>query len=165
LQTTDGSGPLGSNTATSRVFGNAVNPTSDVYHRPGGKRPGTSGTVHEGKTLLYRPSKLDCDVCPLKPPCCPKDPSPKIPRDIHEHARDVARSLADTEAFEQSRHERKKIEMRCAHLKRILKLGWLRLRAPRGAQDERDQPVAQRNGRTTSSITADFCNKICQERT
>jgi hypothetical protein len=92
--------------------------------------------VHEGKTLLYRASKLDCDVCPLKPQCCPKDPSRKIPRDIHEHARDIARSLADTEAFEQSRRERKKIEMRCAHLKRILKLGRLRLRGPRGAQDE-----------------------------
>jgi hypothetical protein len=63
--------------------------TNDVYHCPGGKRLGTSGTVHEGKTLLYRASKLDCDVCPLKPQCCPKDPSRKIPRDIHEHARDV----------------------------------------------------------------------------
>jgi hypothetical protein len=31
-------------------------PTSDVYHCPGGKRLGTSGTVHEGKTLLYRAS-------------------------------------------------------------------------------------------------------------
>jgi len=29
-------------------------PTDDVYHCPGGKRLGTSGTVHEGKTLLYR---------------------------------------------------------------------------------------------------------------
>src|SRR5712691_318953 len=27
-------------------------PTSDVYHCPGGKQLGTSGTVHEGKTLL-----------------------------------------------------------------------------------------------------------------
>ena len=47
-------------------------PTNDVYHCPGGKQLGTSGTVHEGKTLLYRASKLDCDVCPLKPQCCPK---------------------------------------------------------------------------------------------
>jgi hypothetical protein len=37
-------------------------PASDVYHCPGGKQLGTSGTVHEGKTLLYRASKLDCDV-------------------------------------------------------------------------------------------------------
>ena len=111
-------------------------PTNDVYHCPGGKMLGTSGTVHEGKTLLYRASKLDCDVCPLKSQCCPKEPSRKIPRDIHERARDVARSFAGTEAFERSRHERKKIEMRFAHLKRILRLGRLRLRGPRGAQDE-----------------------------
>ena len=108
----------------------------DAYHCPGGKRLRTSGTVHEGKTLLYRASKLDCDACPLKPQCCPKEPSRKIPRDIHEHARDVARSLAGPEGFEQSRRERKKIEMRFAHLKRILRLGRLRLRGPYGAQDE-----------------------------
>jgi hypothetical protein len=35
-----------------------------------------------------------------------------------------------------SRRERKKIEMRFAHLKRILRLDRLRLRGPRGAQDE-----------------------------
>jgi len=40
------------------------------------------------------------------------------------------------DAPSQSRRERKKIEMRFAHLKRILKLGRLRLRGPRGAQDE-----------------------------
>ncbi len=90
-------------------------PAGDVYHCPGGKRLGTSATAHEGKTLLYRASKLDCDLCPLKPQCCPKEPSRKIPRDVHEHVRDVARSFAGTEAFEQSRRERKKIEMRFAH--------------------------------------------------
>jgi hypothetical protein len=90
---------------------------------PGRKRLGTSGTVHEGKTLLYRASKLNCDICPLKPQCCPKEPSRKIPRDIQEHAQDLVRSLAGTEGFEKSRHDRKKTEMRFAHLKRILKLG------------------------------------------
>ena len=34
----------------------------------------------------------------------------------------VARSFAGTQGFETSRRERKKIEMRFAHLKRILKL-------------------------------------------
>jgi transposase len=129
-------------------------PTSDVYHCPGGKRLGTSGTVHEGKTLLYRASKLDCDVCPLKPQCCPKEPSRKIPRDIHEHARDVARSLAGTEGFETSRRERKKIEMRFAHLKRILKLGRLRLRGPRGAQDEFILAAIAQNLRRLASLVA-----------
>jgi transposase len=45
-------------------------------------------------------------------------------------------SRARNERFETSRRERKKIEMRFAHLERILKLGRLRLRGPRGAQDE-----------------------------
>jgi transposase len=49
---------------------------------------------------------------------------------------DVARSLSGKPAFEQSRRDRKRVEMLFAHLKRILKLGRLRLRGPRGAQDE-----------------------------
>ena len=61
---------------------------------------------------------------------------PQIPCSIYEEARDVARALAKTEAFEQSRRDRKRIEMLFAHLKRILKLGRLRLCGPRGAQDE-----------------------------
>jgi len=129
-------------------------PTKNVYHCPGGKLLGTSGTVHEGKTLLYRASKLDCDVCPLKPQCCPKEPSRKIPRDIHEHARDVARSFVGTEDFEQSRRERKKIEMRFAHLKRILKLGRLRLRGPRGARDEFVLAAIAQNLRRLASLVA-----------
>ena len=73
------------------------------------------------KAGVYRASKLDGDVCPLKPQCPPKEPSRKIPRDMHERARDVARSFAGTEGFEWSRRERKKIEMRFAHLKRVLR--------------------------------------------
>jgi len=54
-------------------------PTSDVYQCPGGKRLGRSCTVHEGKTLLYRASKLNCDVFPLRLQCYPKEPSRMIP--------------------------------------------------------------------------------------
>ena len=110
---------------------------TDTYTCPAGKPLTTSGTlVNDGITLLYRASKLDCTPCPLKARCCPNTPARKIPRSIYERARDVARSHAGTEAFEQSRHDRKRIEMRFAHLKRILRLGRLRLRGPRGAQDE-----------------------------
>jgi len=126
----------------------------DIYHCPGGKRLGTSGTVHEGKTLLYCASKLDCEVCPFKPQCCLKEPSCKIPRDIHEHARDVARSFAGSEGFEQSRRERRKIEMRFAHLKRILRLGRLRLRGPRGAQDQFVLAAIAQNLRRLASLVA-----------
>ena len=60
----------------------------------------------------------------------------KIPRSIYEAARDIARSLFGTDAYMQSRRDRKKVEMQFAHLKRILRLNRLRLRGPFGAKDE-----------------------------
>jgi transposase len=130
-------------------------PTSDVYHCPAGKTLTTTGTlVNNGTTLLYLARKHDCDGCKLRAQCCPKVPFRKIPRDRHEAARDVARSLAGTEGFDRSRRERKKIEMRFAHLKRILKLGRLRLRGPRGAQDEFVLAAIAQNLRRLASLVA-----------
>jgi hypothetical protein len=73
---------------------------------------------------------------PIQMRCCPHTPARQIPHDLHEDPRDVARALAKTEAFEQSRRERKKVEMRFAHMKRIFKLDRLRLRGLSGAKDE-----------------------------
>ena len=108
----------------------------NVYVCSQGKLLHTTGKINDGEMILYRASTYDCGPCPLKSKCCPKAPERRIPRSIYEEARDVARVLAKTEAFEQSRNDRKRIEMLFAHLKRILKLGRLRLRGPRGAQDE-----------------------------
>jgi hypothetical protein len=44
-----------------------------------------------------------------------------------------AARAAGTQAFEQSRRDRKRVEMLFAHLKRIFRLSRLRLRGPRGA--------------------------------
>jgi transposase len=130
-------------------------PTSDVYHCPASKTLTTTGTlVNDGTTLLYLARKHDCDNCELKARCCPKVPFRKIPRDRHEAARDIARSFVGTEAFEQSRRERKKIEMRFAHLKRILRLGRLRLRGPRGAQDEFILAAIAQNLRRLAALAA-----------
>jgi hypothetical protein len=63
-------------------------------------------------------------------------PSRKIDRSPHEEARDVARAIAKTAAYKQSRKDRKKVEMLFAHLKRVLKLRQLRLRGFNGAHDE-----------------------------
>ena len=92
--------------------------------------------VDEDGMMRYRASKLDCEGCSLKPRCCPNAPARKIPRSIHEGARDMARDIATTDAYVTSRRERKKVEMLFAHLKRILKLDRLRLRGPNGARDE-----------------------------
>lgn len=109
----------------------------DIYVCPTGKPLMTTGKlVNDGATLLYRASKHDCDLCQFKSKCCPTQPARKVPRSIHEGARDMARDLAKTEAYETSRKNRKKVEMLFAHLKRILKMGRLRLRGPNGARDE-----------------------------
>src|SRR5215813_5179961 len=115
----------------------AYDQQSDVYICPAGKLLASTGTlVNDGATLLYLARKHDCDACELKPRCCPKVPSRKVPRSIHEKARAVAREIAKTDAYVTSRRERKKIEMLFAHLKRILRLDRLRLRGPSGAREE-----------------------------
>ena len=126
----------------------------NVYVCPQGKLLHTTGRIHDGATVLYRARTHDCSLCPLKPKCCPKAPERKIPRSIYEGARDAARALADTEAFEQSRRDRKRVEMLFAHLKRILRLGRLRLRGPRGAQDEFTLAAIAQNLRRLAKLVA-----------
>ena len=93
-----------------------------------------SGVTAEG-TRLYRASKLDRDTYRLKAQC-PNAVARKIPRDLHEDARDVARAHAATPQYVEACRRRKKVEMLFAHLKRILRLTRLRLRGPNGARDE-----------------------------
>jgi transposase len=107
-----------------------------VYICPNGKLLRTSGTVHDGRTLLYRASKYDCDACPIRASCCTTDQARKIPRDLHEDARDVARRKMKTKAFARSRDERKRVEMRFAHLKTHHGFERMRLRGLSGARDE-----------------------------
>jgi transposase len=126
----------------------------NVYVCPNGKLLHTTGTLYDGSTLRYRAAKLDCDVCALKMQCCPHTPARQIPRDLHEDARDVARALAKTEAFEQSRRNRKRVEMLFAHLKRILRLGRLRLRGPCGAKDEFTLAAIAQNLRRLAKLVA-----------
>ena len=117
---------------------------SDTYRCPAAKtlrryrRPFTvprSGPI-KNNAVRYRASKHDCDACPFKPRCCPNTPARNVPRSIYEGARDLARDIAKTKAYQASRCQRKKVEMLFAHLKRILKLDRLRLRGPNGARDE-----------------------------
>jgi len=119
-------------------------PDDDRYICPGGKnlrRYRLAGRLAKAKPPKdglhkYRARQSDCDVCALKSKCCPTQPHRKVPRSVHEEARDVARKITATDAYLISRCERKKVEMLFAHLKRILKLDRLRLRGPNGAKDE-----------------------------
>lgn len=81
-------------------------------------------------------------------------PMRKIARSIHEDARDVARNIAKTTQYKQSRCERKKVEMLFAHLKRILKLDRLRLRGLSGASDEFTLAATVQNLRRLAKLTS-----------
>jgi len=113
------------------------NEEHDEYRCPAGNalrrewRPFKNPRTHITKadTIVYRSSKSDCSVCPMKHRCCPNTSIRKIARSLHEDARDVARQIATTPEYQRSRCERKKVEMLFAHLKSILKLDRLRLRS------------------------------------
>jgi transposase len=126
-----------------------------VYICPNEKVLHTTGTVHDGNTLRYRASKFDCEVCALKMQCCPKGPSRQIPRDIHEHARNVARRLMRTMAYLKSRDERKRVEMRFAHLKTHHRFERMRLRGLSGARDEFHLAAIVQNLKTLANHSGD----------
>ena len=108
----------------------------DLYVCPNGKLLRSTGTLHSDRTYRYIARKHDCDTCPFKPKCCRKQPMRRVLRDPNEDAREYARTLAETEAFEQSSRERKKVEMRFAHLKTHHRFERMRLRGLSGARDE-----------------------------
>jgi transposase len=126
----------------------------NVYICPAFNILTTTGKIMNDDMLFYRASTPDCAACAFKARCCPKEPARKILRSIYEEARDVARAIAKTDAFEQSCRERKRIEMLFAHLKRILRLGRLRLRGPRGAQFEFTLAAIAQNLRRLAKLLA-----------
>ena len=126
----------------------------DTYTCPAGKTLATTGHVNADNGIRYIASVPVCRACPLKPNCCPNMPARRIVRDVHEAARDVARALAKTKAYELSRHLRKKVEMLFAHLKRILRLDRLRLRGPNGAQFEFTFAAIAQNLRRLAKLAA-----------
>jgi hypothetical protein len=95
----------------------------------------TTGTVHDGRVRNYLSQSGECRVCELKGRCT-HAPFRKIARDINEEARDHVRALMGTPEFEQSSDERKKVEMRFAHLKTHHRFERMRLRGLSGARDE-----------------------------
>jgi IS5 family transposase len=107
----------------------------NIYICPGGAELTSTGNIDQGHIVYYRANKNDCSACSLKLKCTTA-PMRKVTRDLNEDVRDHVRALANTEAFQQSSRERKKVEMRFAHMKRILRLDRLRLRGLSGAKDE-----------------------------
>jgi hypothetical protein len=107
----------------------------DIYICPNGRPLRTSGTIHDGRARNYLSHPRDCRVCKLKKRCT-RAPLRKIARDINEEARDYARFLTGTPEFDRSSNQRKKSEMRFAHLKTHHRFERMRLRGLSGARDE-----------------------------
>jgi hypothetical protein len=128
-----GTGPGGRHLLTQRF---TFDRQRNVYVCPAGKLLKTTGSIGDDHVLQYLASKRDCDACPLKPQCCPNMLSRKVTRDINEDARDLARALMGTPEFDRSRDERKKVEMRFAHLKTHHRFEGMRLRGLSGAREE-----------------------------
>jgi hypothetical protein len=107
----------------------------NLYVCPNGKELKTSGTAHGGTTLKYIAKRSDCGQCPLKPECT-TGRERRVDRDVNQEARDYTQTLMETDAYKQSRSQRKKIETLFGDAKRNLGLTRLRLRGLTGARDE-----------------------------
>lgn len=135
---------------------------SDTYTCPAGKtlKPRRRhfvkprDVVGQDDFIKYRSGIRDCAVCPLKPRCCPHTPERKVSHSIYEGARDMARAIAATETYAESRRLRKKVEVLFAHLKRILGLRRFRLRGPCGVSDEVHLAAAAQNLRRLAKMLA-----------
>ena len=121
------------------------NEEDDNYQCPSGKLLQRSqrnfkiprSGITKANTMIYRSKKQECDVCEDKSRCCPNTPHRKIARSIYEAARDVAREINQSDVYiYQTFHERKKVEMQFAHMKRHLRFDRLRLRGIKGVSDE-----------------------------
>jgi len=124
----------------------------DAYICPNGSLLKTTGTIHDGRVRNYLSHPGECRVCTLKERCT-RAPFKKIARDINEDARDYARSLKGTPEFERSSNERKKVEMRFAHLKVHHAFERMRLRGLTGARDEFHLSAIVQNLKTLANHT------------
>jgi transposase len=107
------------------------------YICPEGKRLSTTGNATSDRGVIYRSRNLECVGCPLKEKCCPNTPNRKITRSVYEKSREIAREITKGDVYkDQSRAERKKVEMLFAHMKRNLRFDRLRLRGLKSAADE-----------------------------
>lgn len=136
-------------------------PATDNYTCPNGKvlrtyrrnfsKPRKPNGSKDG-FIRYRASKHDCDACPLKSQCCPKDDGRRLMRSVHEAARDVARDIRKTDAYMTSFIQRRKVEMLFAHLKRYIGVRMMRLRGPKGATEQFQLAATAQNLRKLAKL-------------
>jgi transposase len=105
----------------------AYQPESNTYLCPEGKQLTYVGVNLRNRTHLYKATAKRCRGCSQKAQCT-RGLYKTIAIHIHEPARQHARELAKTPAFEMSQRARKKVEALFAELKNQIGMRRLRLR-------------------------------------
>ena len=102
-------------------------PVRNVYYCPEGKVLPYRGLSRTAQGYVYQAWESDCQGCPQKKRCTTA-PARKLSVHWHEPARQVARGLVATPAYERSRRTRYRIEGLFAKLKQRIRLSCVRLR-------------------------------------
>ncbi|MEL6664244.1 MAG: IS1182 family transposase [Pseudomonadota bacterium] len=107
----------------------------DVFICPQGHDLKLRADIPERRLKRYQGNKRVCGECPIKASCTDA-PSRSLAVSTDEPLREKVRAIAETEAYQDARRRRKKVEMLFAHLKRHLGIKRLRLRGLSGAKEE-----------------------------
>ena len=110
-------------------------PEENAYLCPAGRRLGYVGVERNSQAHIYRPASRNCHGCPQKPDCT-RGAYRKLSVSWHEPARQTARDLAKTKAYQHSRYQRQKVERLFGELKTRINLRRLRLRRLRQASEQ-----------------------------
>jgi transposase len=102
-------------------------PEENAYRCPQGQLVRYRGLAVPTQSYLYRTTESQCRGCPVKRKCSP-GANRRISVSWHEPARQAARELAKTPAYQQSRRERNKVEALFSELKQRVGLRQVRLR-------------------------------------
>jgi transposase len=107
----------------------------DRYICPQGKILKHRTACEDTRIHTYRATASDCGPCLVRDQCT-RAPKRTLSVPFDETARKHAIALKQTEAFQNSRRLRKKVEMLFAHLKHHLRFTRLKLRGLAGASEE-----------------------------
>ena len=108
---------------------------ADAYICPEGETLSHVGIDAQSQANVYRASPNRCRGCPQKK-ACTRGRARKLSVSWHEDARQSAREIAGTEAYQRSRRQRYKVERLFGELKTRINLRRLRLRRLRNASEQ-----------------------------
>jgi Transposase DDE domain len=110
-------------------------PARNVFICPQGKILKYRTARQKENIHMYRATAGDCKMCPIRQQCT-RGPKRTLSVPFDEAVRQDVIALQKTEAFQNSRRLRKKVEMLFAHMKQHFRFTRLKLRGLAGAAEE-----------------------------